>query len=144
MARIELHLPLPPKGQARPRHTTVNGRFHAYKTKAQQLDENKIGTYIVGAYSGSQLTGPLALHLTAFMPIPESWPKKRRQLALDGLIWPDKKPDLSNIIKHIEDIAQGLLYADDKSIVTISATKLYGHPPGYHIALEELTRNQLE
>jgi Holliday junction resolvase RusA-like endonuclease len=37
--------------------------------------------------------------------------------------WHIKRPDLSNLIKYIEDVCQGIVYDDDCSIVQICASK---------------------
>lgn len=48
------------------------------------------------------------------------------------------KPDLSNLIKFIEDVATGILYKDDCVISTFSATKKYCHSPRTEFTISEL------
>ena len=47
------------------------------------------------------------------------------------------KPDLSNLIKFIEDIGTGILYEDDKWISCIEAHKVYGKEPRTEFTIEE-------
>jgi len=137
--RIEFFIPLEPKGQARARHmVAANGRAITYKSGKQRLEENKLAAYMIQAAEGRRLSGPLRLQLVARIPIPGSWPKKRKAAALAGEIWPEKKPDLSNIIKNIEDVAQGLLFDDDKSICQILCSKLFAEHAGYWITFDEI------
>lgn len=67
--------------------------------------------------------GPITLDITFFMQIPESYSEKRKN-ALVGTLH-SKRPDLSNLIKYVEDVAQGILFFDDSCITNIIATKIY-------------------
>ena len=60
---------------------------------------------------------PVVGFVTAELPIPQSWSKKKQEAALRGEIWPGKKPDLSNILKQIEDALNGIVFRDDALIV---------------------------
>lgn len=131
---IELSIPLTPTGQMRPRHTR-QGR--AYKDKKQITREAQIAGYIVEQAGGKWIDGPVRMDLIAKMPIPKSWSKKKKAEAMAGGIWPDKKPDLSNIIKQIEDVAQGLLFDDDKQICEITARKEYSTKPRWIVKLRQ-------
>ena len=75
--------------------------------------------------------GPLFLEIIFFMPIP----KHSRDLrGFHHHI----RPDLSNLIKFIEDAAQGVLYEDDAIIASISAEKRYDNEPRTEFILTEL------
>ncbi len=59
-------------------------------------------------------------HVTFILPMPESWSKKKRA-AMDGkphMI----RPDLSNLVKAIEDA----IYREDSVIYDLWATKIWG------------------
>lgn len=138
-------IPGAPRGQARARATThkirlANGQDkwvgRVHKDKKQQLEEDKLGWQIAGSAPRTPHTGKITLVVAAYYPIPESWPKKKKAAALAGTLVPLKvKPDLSNIVKHIEDVMQGLFYADDKQICSLSASKHYSESPCVKIAL---------
>ena len=135
---MRIIIPLTPTAQQRPRFA----RGRTYKAKSQRINEAHLSAHLV-EYAHKHrdkipLAGPIKLTLKAVMPIPPSWSKKKQDAALTGTVWPDKRPDLSNIIKQIEDVAQGILFADDKSICEISAVKRYGEVPRWEINLEVL------
>ena len=61
------------------------------------------------------------------MPIPKSLSKKKQHELLNQPH--HKKPDLSNLIKFVEDALIGILFVDDRQITTIHATKIYHKIP---------------
>jgi Holliday junction resolvase RusA-like endonuclease len=75
------------------------------------------------------VTGALRMEVTAWLPMPKSIPKKRRQQAL-----PTVRPDLDNYVKQVSDALQGYAFEDDKTIVTSLNRKRYvggwGDPEG--------------
>jgi Holliday junction resolvase RusA-like endonuclease len=71
------------------------------------------------AQSGvSMLDGPLQATFRFYLPKPVSAPKRRRT-------WPDRKPDLSKLMRAIEDPMNGVLIADDARIVAAFVSKDY-------------------
>lgn len=80
-------------------------------------------------------TGPLRLDVSFFMPIPASLSFKKQQ-ALKGVSH-DKRPDLSNLIKFVEDVAQGTLFRDDSQIVVTTARKIYSDWPRTELIIFE-------
>ena len=49
--------------------------------------------------------------------------------------WPIVKPDVSNIIKGIEDALNGLVYPDDSQLVEIAIRKQYGDLAETHVQI---------
>lgn len=76
--------------------------------------------------------GPLHVDFRFFFSVP----KTSKLARADG--YHIYKPDLSNLIKFIEDVATGILYKDDCYIATFSATKKYGHSPRTEFTVSEL------
>lgn len=137
--RIECFVPLEPRGQARARHmVTKSGIGITYKAKSEQTAESKLAAYLVSAADGKRITGPIRLQLVAYLPIPKSWSKAKQEAAARGEIWPEKKPDADNILKHVLDVSQGLLFDDDKSVCQILCSKAYGARCGYDIVFEKI------
>src|SRR5690606_24424714 len=66
------------------------------------------------------LSGPLRLVITFYFEI--SRRAGKQQLLCKSH---SSRPDLSNLIKFIEDIATGILYGDDSLIAEIEARKCY-------------------
>ncbi len=138
-------IPGAPRGQARARATafkikTADGREkwvgRVHKDKKQQLEEDKLGWQIANGAPKKPHTGRISLYVVAYYPIAKSWSKKKQADALSGRLVPvNVKPDLSNIVKHVEDVMQGLFYVDDKQICALSATKHYSESPRVKIAL---------
>lgn len=68
---------------------------------------------------------PVRMILNAFYGIPSSWTKKKKVMAVCNEIYPTSKPDLSNILKSVEDALNGIAYKDDSQIVDIEMSKQY-------------------
>lgn len=67
----------------------------------------------------------LTIGIFAYFKIPESFSKKKKELALAGIIRPAKKPDWDNISKNICDALNGIAYPDDKAIIAGCVFKYY-------------------
>ena len=72
--------------------------------------------------------GPLNLTVTFFMLVPASSSLKKKLLLYNQ---PHiKAPDLSNLLKFVEDvIVEAQIITDDSKIISISAKKLYAEYP---------------
>ena len=79
--------------------------------------------------------GPLHLEITFFFPIAES--KSRIKTHILGKPH-HYRPDLSNLIKLVEDVATGIIYRDDSLISSITAHKKYGDSPRTEFSLTPL------
>jgi len=66
------------------------------------------------------LDGPLSLTARFFLPRPKSLPKRIEH--------PAKKPDLSKLVRAIEDALTGIIWRDDAQVVHENASKHYGEP----------------
>ena len=65
------------------------------------------------------LDGPLRLDLVLTLPKPASAPKRRQT-------WPQKKPDLSKLIRSTEDaLTDAGVWHDDAQVVEVCAAKRY-------------------
>lgn len=69
--------------------------------------------------------------MVAVWPRLKSWPNKKPR----SLYWKDTIPDLDNIQKAALDAGNGLLYTDDKLVVRLSGTKLYGRSAECGVAI---------
>jgi len=90
--------------------------------------------------SGGRVAGPVFFFLTFTLPRPRSASKKR--------IWPDRKPDLSKLIRAVEDaLTDAGVWEDDARIVMCLSAKYYVAQcpaaldrPGVVIVIEEAKR----
>lgn len=88
--------------------------------------------------SPSIMEGNLKLQVTFYVKIPKSYSKKQRKAIEEGLLLPNKKPDLSNYIKILEDALNGICYKDDSQIVEIHAQKQYSDNPRTEFSITTL------
>lgn len=71
------------------------------------------------------------------MAYPSSWSKKRKNNYLNEFHL--VKPDLDNLVKYYLDCMNGIVFADDKQIVELAASKEYcDHAGSTLIELEPL------
>jgi Holliday junction resolvase RusA-like endonuclease len=56
-----------------------------------------------------------------------------------GRIRPTKRPDVSNVIKIIEDALNGLAYRDDSQIVRVVGEKYYSDSPRVEVEICSLS-----
>lgn len=81
---------------------------------------------------------PLKLTINAYFDIPLSFSKKKAKQALNGEIYPTKKPDFDNIAKIITDALNKVAYSDDTQIVTCTINKKYSETPFVEIIIKEV------
>jgi len=88
------------------------------------------------------IKGPVGLTVAFFMPRPRNHyrtGKNAGELKQDAPVAHTKNPDLSNMIKFIEDSLNRVFWQDDKLIYKIFATKVYSEKPRTEIIIEELS-----
>lgn len=68
--------------------------------------------------------GNLQLIMTFFLKI-----AKKRDISKYDQQYHAQRPDLSNLIKFVEDIGTGILYKDDAIIASVTAEKFYSTEP---------------
>ena len=82
---------------------------------------NKYPAWDINNYAGKQLKA----EINVYEYIPKSFSKKKHKQALAGQIRPIVKPDCDNIAKNINDALNGIIFPDDKQIVSLSVNKYY-------------------
>ena len=129
-------------GQAKPlkRHRVAKGgRMYdpSYKDKKDIMLQ-------ISQYKPDQpFTGDIRLSIRFTMRIPKSWYRtgKYSHLLKDRykrIRKHSRKPDLSNLLKLIEDILQPSFYVDDSQICQIYAEKMYGENPNTAVIIQEI------
>ena len=76
------------------------------------------------------LDEPLGVVIEFALPKPRSKPRWKR--------WPDVKPDVDKLIRSVLDSLSGVIIADDSRVVTVTASKVYGDPPGCRVTIVPL------
>lgn len=114
------------KGRARSA-VTKSGKTVHYTPAKTRTYEGIVATMAMGEMCGRQpLSGPLELTLRFTLPIPNSWPKWKREKALMGGIRPTGKPDADNLTKTLKDGLNGILWGDDSQVCVTHSEKRYG------------------
>lgn len=140
MQKLMFEIPGSPIGQGRPKFSTINGHAKAYdpeKSRNYKAYVRLLATQAMKDSGFTMIEGPCCLSIDAYFEVPKSKSKKFREAALSGLEYPTKKPDLSNIVKGIEDAINNLVYKDDACIVSLSVCKFYSEVPRVEVVISE-------
>lgn len=111
----------------------VSGRSF-YTPSRTSAYEGEVGRSFVAASpflpeETSTYRGPVALCVTEYRRIPNSWPQWRRNEALRGAQYPITRPDIDNVLKSIKDGLKGIAYHDDSQVTDVSIAKRYVRTP---------------
>lgn len=128
-----VHIPAKPVGKQRPRATRAGRVFTPKQTVNAEAWVRLCCTEQVGAPC---LQGALQVRVEVVLPIAPSWPARRRQEAARGALWPVGKPDADNVLKLVLDALNGIAWADDSQLVSVSVLKRYGPAPGMVVEWE--------
>jgi Holliday junction resolvase RusA-like endonuclease len=138
MMQIHFQVEGDPKGKGRPRFSRV-GKFTKVYTDKQTLTyEAVIATFAKQAMGGTEpLKTPVSVFLYVRLPIPQSYPKKRKEACLNGSEMPCKKPDIDNIAKTYLDAMNGVIFVDDTQVIDLHVKKLYAEKAGVDVMVME-------
>ena len=123
-----------PRGKGRPRFVKASGRTYTPEQTAsyEAVIRHEAALEMRGA---EPVEGPLAIAVTAVLPIPASWSRKKREAAIAGDVWPVGRPDADNFLKAACDALNAIVYRDDSQLVRMEATKCYGVAPRLSITV---------
>ena len=126
---VTFKVPGKPQGKGRPRFARVGKFVRTYtdsKTKTNEDTIKQIASIAMGA------SKPLETALEAFiyisLAIPPSYSKKRKEACLNGSEKPTTRGDIDNFCKQVMDSCNGIIYVDDRQIISLHSTKVYGEP----------------
>lgn len=139
---ISIIIPIVPKAQMRARHRIVktkDGRTFSttYKAQEQCTAEQKFMAMLYQFKPEAVIEDFVLLGVKAYLPIPKSKPNRWKMDADAGIVRPCGKPDLSNLIKFVEDCMNGVFWRDDAQIVGFlpGTGKYYSHAPRWEITV---------
>ncbi len=115
-----------PQGKARPRFSRWGGTV--YTPSATKAYEKQIADAYKEAAHGVKFTISAGIIVMAYFPIPKSWPKAKKLMAMRGELKPGK-PDIDNILKIVLDGLNGTAYDDDALVTDALCTKKYVTDP---------------
>lgn len=121
--------------QGRPRVVRIGCRAIAYDPPKSKAYKALVRRYAAQDAPKEPLDGAVTLDVQIYRSVPKSWSKKKREAAITGVIHPTTKPDVSNIVKGIEDALNGVWYKDDSQIVEERLIKGYSDRPRVEIAM---------
>lgn len=136
---VVIELEGPPVAWARTR-VNVGGRRPKFFTPTEQRNYALSLQYAaMEAMRGRTLmTGPISINVTARLPIPPSWTKKKQLEAREGRIRPTSKPDYDNFGKLVGDSLNTVVYCDDAQICDGHIRKIYSDDPGLRVEVSKL------
>lgn len=142
---IRIVVPGPPKAWQRAGHRIVTARdgrqfvssFTQSQTRLAQANVRSIAYAAMG--DRAPLTGAIDCRIVAYMPIPESWSKRKKAAALADQIRPTGKPDRDNLEKLVADAFKEVVWRDDSQITDGPTWKRYADKPRLVIEVRELT-----
>lgn len=130
-----------PVGKGRPRFSRAGKGVRTYtpeKTAEYELAVSR--AFRRAVHTGSFEKGtPIDMEITAYFAVPKSVSKKKRAEMLTGQLRPTKKPDADNIAKIICDALNGVAYADDAQVVSVSIEKKWATEPCVIVKIKEVT-----
>ena len=128
-----------PVAQGRPRFSRQGGFVKAYDPAKSRDYKQYVRLVAAQDAPDAPVTGAVVLSLKIYRAVPKSMSKKKREAALAGQLRPTTKPDVSNVLKGVEDALKGLWYVDDSQIVGYGELgKWYSERPRIEVAMREI------
>lgn len=131
------------KGKVKAKQSVKFGRNGIKYTPKDMVEyANLVKLSFINKYPAWEVTDfadkPLKAEIDVFMPVPKSYSKKKTAQALKNTIRPTVKPDCDNIAKNINDALNGIVYPDDKQIVSLTVNKLYSNNEYVRVKINSL------
>ena len=127
-----------PVAQGRPRFSRQGGFVKAYDPAKSRDYKQYVRLVASEDAPEAPVTGAVVLSLRIYRAVPKSMSKRKREAALAGRLRPTTKPDVSNVLKGVEDALKGLWYADDSQIVGYGELgKWYSERPRIEVTMAE-------
>ena len=128
-----------PVAQGRPRFSRQGGFVKAYDPAKSRDYKSYVRLIAAQNAPDSPVEGAIEFSLRIYRAIPKGMPKYKREAAKEGRLRPITKPDVSNVLKGVEDALKGVWYKDDSQIVGYGVLgKWYDERPRIEIMMREL------
>ena len=132
---IELVIPGEPQAKGRPRFYPI--RTKAGRTFGRAVTPERTRNYevyirelFVLAYPGFiPMEGALSMEVDAYLGIPKSASKRKRDMMEAGAVVPERRPDFDNLAKTAGDALNGLAFRDDSQIAEAVIRKRFSSQP---------------
>lgn len=134
---ITLVVPGAPVAKGRPKITTIGGRARAFTPSKTRHYESEVGRSGYDAMEGAApFDQPLCVTITAYVQMPKSLSRDKREKALAGTLLPITKPDVDNYAKAAVDGLNGIVFRDDSVVTDLLVRKRYAASPRLEIIIE--------
>lgn len=124
---IEFTVPLIPTPKGRPRVGKVGNFARVFTDAKTRRAEEEFVALAAPHAPEKPLDGPLSVTLHFRLPAPQRVPSWRLAATMAGLVWPEKRPDLDNLVKLVLDALNrsGCFWRDDAQVCAVKAHKTY-------------------
>jgi Holliday junction resolvase RusA-like endonuclease len=130
MKQIVFTVPGTPVAKGRAKFARRGNFVSTYTPKETVQYENLVRLAAQEAMAGADpFDRPIALTVAIYLPIPQSWSKKKQEKARVGAVGATKKPDADNVLKALKDGMNGVVYVDDARITDVTLQKRYATSP---------------
>lgn len=141
MATYRLVIPGDPIAWARPA-----GRYRRYDSQKKEKELVRLQMLSEARKNGYRkqleaIQEHYAVTLYFCIPVPRSFNTSQKNAKLWGFEVANEKPDVDNLSKFYLDCGNGLLWSDDKCIISLSSRKVYSENP--RTIIEIMTKQNL-
>lgn len=128
--KIEIKIPGNPISKKRPRFFRRGKNIGTYN--AQETEEGMAALMIKSQWTGCPLAGAVAVGMRFFVKRPKGHFGTGRNSVLLKPSAPEfpvqERQDVDNMAKFYLDCMNGIVFGDDRQVVSLSAEKRYGEP----------------
>jgi Holliday junction resolvase RusA-like endonuclease len=126
-----------PAAKGRPRITTRGGSPRAFTPAKTRAYEGRVADAGHHAMEGADpFDQALFVTVTAFVAMPQSLSRAKREAAIAGDLKPVTKPDVDNYAKAAIDGLNGIVFRDDSVVSDLLIRKRYSAQPRLEIIVE--------
>lgn len=131
-----------PAGSKRGFHNPRTGRvIITDDSKRSKPWQAAVRDAAVEAMSGGLFVGPLELVVTFTVPRPKGHygsGRNAERLLPSAPPFPAVKPDVTKLVRAVEDALTGIVWRDDAQVIAQHASKVYGEPAGCTVEVQSL------
>lgn len=134
---VSIIIPGVPVAKGRPRFTAAGKFVRTFTPAKTQRYEDRIRCEAVAAMGDRlPLDEAVSMVVTAYVAMPKSLSKKRRQDAIDGILKPCTRPDADNYAKAALDGCNAIIFRDDSCVTDLIVRKRYSERPRLVVTIE--------
>lgn len=133
---MTITIPGIPIAKKRPRFAR-KGKF-VMTYNPQETEEGRFLFEVQKQWNQVPIESPLRVKCYFGMPIPKGTSGKKFEAMIKHEIRHTKRPDISNLVKFVEDCLNSVVWKDDSQIVYLAGEKFYSEEPKTVIMIEQV------